>query len=69
MYISGNFNVESFEEVQKALATQVLQEVKANINVKSSVLSLEAVKPFFPMFLDVEPKKENAYSLAPLACP
>ena len=48
---------------------QVLQEVKANTNVKSSVLSLEAVKPFLPMFLDVEPKKENAYSLAPLACP
>ena len=38
------------------------------MNVKSSVLSLEAVKPFFPMFLDVEPKKENAYSLAPVAC-
>ena len=57
------------EEVQKALATPVLQEVKANTNVKSSVPSLEAVKPFSPMFLDVEPKRENAYGLAPMARP
>ena len=54
------------EEVQKALAMLVLQEVKANMNVKSSsVPSLEAVKPFLPMF----PKRENAYSLAPMAHP
>lgn len=60
------------EEVhgQKALATPVLQEVKVNTNVKSSTApSLEAIKPFSPIFLDVEPKRENAYGLAPAARP
>ena len=58
------------EEVQKTSATPVLQEVKVNTNVKSSTLpSLEAIKPFSPMFLDVEPKRENAYGLAPAARP
>ena len=47
------------EEVQKTLATPVLQEVKVNTNVKS----------FSPIFLDVEPKRENAYGLAPAARP
>jgi serine/arginine repetitive matrix protein 2 len=58
------------EEVQKAFAgTPVLQEVKVNANVTSTVPSLEAIKPFSPLFLDVEPKRENAYGLAPLARP
>jgi hypothetical protein len=48
------------EEVQNALATSVLQEVKVNTNIRSSTLpSLEAIKPFSPLFLDVEPKREN----------
>jgi serine/arginine repetitive matrix protein 2 len=47
------------EEVPKALATPVLQEVKVNMNVKSSAVpSLEAIKPFSTMFLDVEPSKK-----------
>ena len=58
------------EEVHKALATPVLKEVKVNTNVKSSTVpSLEAIKPFSPIFLDVEPKRENAYGLAPTARP
>ena len=58
------------DEVQKALATPVLQEVKVDTNAKSSTApSLEAIKPFSPMFLDVEPKRENAYGLAPMARP
>ena len=60
------------KEVPKALATPVLQEVKVNSNVKSSTVpSPEAIKPFSPMFLDVqvEPKRENAYGLAPGAHP
>ena len=58
------------EEVQKALATPVLQEVKVNTNAKSSTApSLESIKPFSPIFLDVEPKRENAYGLAPAARP
>jgi serine/arginine repetitive matrix protein 2 len=56
------------EEVPKALATPVLQEVKVNSKAKSSTVpSLEAIKPFSPMFLDDEPKRENAYGLAPAA--
>ena len=31
--------------------------------------SLESIKPFSPIFLDVEPKRENAYGLAPAARP
>ena len=58
------------EEVQKSLATPVLREVKVNTNVKSSTApSLEAIKTFSPIFLDVEPKRENAYGLTPAARP
>ena len=58
------------EDVKKSFATPVLQEVKVNTNVKSSTApSLEAIKPFTPLFMDVEPKRENAYGLAPLARP
>jgi len=55
--------------VQKALATPVLREVNVNKNVTSTAPSLEALKPFSPCFLDIEPKRENAYGLAPLAHP
>jgi serine/arginine repetitive matrix protein 2 len=58
------------EEVQKAFATPILQEVNVNMNVKSSTVpSLEAIKAFSPLFMDVEPKRENAYGLAPMARP
>ena len=60
------------KEVPKAFAMPVLQEIKVNTNnVKPSsvVPSLEVIKPFSPIFLDVEPKRENAYSLAPVARP
>ena len=60
------------EEVLKAFTMPVLQEIKVNTNnVKPSsvVPSLEAIKPFSPIFLYVEPKRENAYSLAPVARP
>ena len=44
-----------------------LKEVKVNMNVKSSTgPSLEATKPF-SIFLNVEPKRQNAYGLAPTA--
>ena len=56
------------EEVQKAFTAPVLQEVKVNTNVTSTAApSLEAIKSFSPLFLDVEPKRENAYGLAPMA--
>lgn len=57
-------------EVQQALPTPILQDVKINMNVKSSTApSLEALKPFSPLFKDIEPKRENAYGLAPVARP
>ena len=59
-------------DVQQVFTTPVLQEVKVNTNIvvkSSTVPSLEAIKPFSPIFLDVEPKRENAYGLAPAARP
>jgi len=55
--------------VQQGFATPVLQEVNINANVMSTAPSLDALKPFSPLLMDVEPKKENAYGLAPLARP
>jgi hypothetical protein len=66
------------EEVkQQAFAMPAaLQEIKVNMNVVKSSLnappSLEAIKPFLPLFKDVvivEPKRENVYGLAPAAPP
>ena len=56
-------------EVQRAFATPVLQEVKVNTNLMPVAPSLEAIKPFSPIFMDIEPKRENAYGLAPMARP
>ena len=55
--------------VQQGLGTPVLKEVNINANVMSTAPSLDALKPFSPLFMDVEPKKENAYGLAPMARP
>jgi hypothetical protein len=56
-------------QVQQVSTTPVLQEVNINANVKSTAPSLDALKPFSPLFMDVEPKRENAYGLAPMARP
>lgn len=57
-------------EVHRAFTTPVLQDVKVNMNLMPVAPSLEAIKPFLPMFMDIEPKRENAYGpLTPLACP
>jgi serine/arginine repetitive matrix protein 2 len=55
--------------VQQVSAAPVLQEVHINANIMSTAPSLDALKPFSPLFLDVEPKRENAYGLAPMARP
>ena len=58
--------LDSSEEIQKAFTTPVLQEAKVNTNVTSTAApSLKAIKPFSLLFLDVEPKRENTYGLAP----
>ncbi|KAF8872637.1 hypothetical protein BD779DRAFT_1572174 [Infundibulicybe gibba] len=47
----------------------VLQQVPVNSNIMSAVPTLDALKPFSPLVLDVEPKRENAFGLAPAARP
>ncbi|KAF8878425.1 hypothetical protein BD779DRAFT_1663807 [Infundibulicybe gibba] len=47
----------------------VLQQVPVNSNIISAVPTLDALKPFSPLVLDVEPKRENAFGLAPAARP
>lgn len=49
------------EEVKKAFSMPVLQEVKVNMNITSAEPPLEAIKPFLPLFLDVEPKRAQAH--------
>jgi serine/arginine repetitive matrix protein 2 len=66
----GQTRPSNVEEVQKTLSTPTLQEVDVNTNFKSSTVpSYESIKPFSPIFLDIEPKRENAYGLAPIARP
>ena len=55
-------------EVPQALAAPPLQEVKVNTNIRSSIApSIDVLKPCSPLSMDVEPKRENAYGLAPTA--
>ncbi|KAF9482957.1 hypothetical protein BDN70DRAFT_892146 [Pholiota conissans] len=52
--------------------TPVLQPkllANKNINVASAAPALGELKPFSPLVMDVEPKRENAYGLAPHARP
>ncbi|KAF8959872.1 hypothetical protein BDZ97DRAFT_1666634 [Flammula alnicola] len=47
--------------------TPVLQQkpVNKNIHMMATAPSLEALKPFSPLVMDIEPKRENAFGLAP----
>jgi serine/arginine repetitive matrix protein 2 len=49
----------------------VLQQIPINhnTNLMPAAPSLEALKPFSPLFVDVEPKRENAFGLAPAVRP
>ncbi|KAF8867965.1 hypothetical protein CPB84DRAFT_1810241 [Gymnopilus junonius] len=49
--------------------TPVLQPVIINKNIMHAAPSLEAIKPFSPLVVDIEPKRENAFGLAPNARP
>ncbi|KAF8814601.1 hypothetical protein BYT27DRAFT_7249906 [Phlegmacium glaucopus] len=53
-------------EVQHSIATPVLQQININSNIMPS---LDAIKAFSPLTMDIEPKRENAYGLAPVARP
>ncbi|KAF9457373.1 hypothetical protein BDZ94DRAFT_1175700 [Collybia nuda] len=46
-----------------------LQQIPINHNILSVAPSLEALKPFSPLVVDIEPKRENAFGLAPHARP
>ncbi|KAG6865214.1 hypothetical protein C0991_004415 [Blastosporella zonata] len=47
----------------------VLRQVPINHNIMSAAPSLEALKPFSSLVVDIEPKRENAFGLAPHARP
>jgi serine/arginine repetitive matrix protein 2 len=53
----------------RTFGTPVLQQIPVNHNILSVAPSLEALKPFSPLSLDIEPKRENAFGLAPSARP
>ncbi|KAF8060726.1 hypothetical protein FPV67DRAFT_304096 [Lyophyllum atratum] len=55
--------------INRSIATPVLQQIPVNRNLMSAAPSLEALKPFSPLVLDMEPKRENAFGLAPNARP
>ncbi|RDB27260.1 hypothetical protein Hypma_004359 [Hypsizygus marmoreus] len=55
---------------KRSFGTPVLQQIPINHNILlSAAPSLEALKPFSPLVVDIEPKRENAFGLAPAARP
>ncbi|KAF8996426.1 hypothetical protein BDQ17DRAFT_1364415 [Cyathus striatus] len=59
----------SFAAATDAVPTPVLQDKTVNANISALPHALEALKPFSPFAMDVEPKRENAFGLAPHARP
>ena len=47
-----------------AHTTPVLKQLPVNTNTLSVAPSLEALKPFSPLVVNIEPKRENAFGLA-----
>ena len=60
---------EQMREPPRNRAPAVLQQINVNHNILSPAPSLDALKPFSPLVVDVEPKRENAFGLAPHARP
>ncbi|KAF5376919.1 hypothetical protein D9615_007315 [Tricholomella constricta] len=54
---------------KRSFGTPVLQQIPVNSNLMSIAPSLESLKPFSPLTVDIEPKRENAFGLAPHARP
>lgn len=71
MTLSPDQTRSSNVEVQQPppLATPVLQQVHINQNIMPTAPSLDVLKTFSPLCMDIEPKRENAYGLAPAARP
>lgn len=63
---------EPVRRVKKSTAgserTPVLRQRSINHNLAAAP-SLEVIKPFSPLVMDIEPKRENAFGLAPNARP
>ena len=54
----ADLNKASFANLNK---TPVLQPIKPNKNIMAAAPSLEALKPFSPLVVDIEPKQEKAF--------
>jgi len=52
-------------EVRVPTTTPALRQVPVNTNTLSVAPSIDALKPFSPLAVDIEPKRENAFGLAP----
>ena len=52
-------------EVKVPTATPVLRQVPVDANRLSVAPSIDALKPFSPLAVDIEPKCENTFGLAP----
>jgi len=52
-------------EVKVPTTTPVLRQVPVNVYTLSVAPSIGALKPFSPLAVDIEPKRENAFGLAP----
>ena len=57
----AELNKASFADLKK---TPVLQPINSNKNIMAAAPSLEALKPFSPLVVDIEPKQEKAFVLA-----
>jgi len=63
--ISSEKTTAPVTEVKVPTTTPVLRQVPVNINTLSVAPSIDALKPFSPLAVDIEPKRENAFGLAP----
>jgi len=52
-------------EVRVPTTTPALRQVLVNTSTLSATPSIDALKPFSPLSVDIEPKRENAFGLAP----
>jgi len=52
-------------EVRVPTTTPALRQVLINTNTLSATPSIDALKPFSPLSVDIRPKRENAFRLAP----
>lgn len=64
---SKNVNATIDSQRTPVLQPRILED--KNVKVSSAAPALGVLKPFSPLVMDIEPKRENAYGLAPNARP